>query len=65
MARRKKIVTIKLTEDEALGLMRAGNAGIADLHDDGSDEALDAADHAGTALDRLGRAMAEAWPDDA
>lgn len=62
--RRKQYITISLTERQAEALMNAGNRGIADLHDAGGEEDSIAADLALDALDKLGAAMAKAWPDE-
>lgn len=51
-----RVITIKLTREEADAMMTAGNAGVADLHDAGDDESLDAADIADAVLDRIGQA---------
>ncbi len=59
----KRIITLKLTQQEAEGLMYAGNRGVADLHDAQGDADLESADWADKALDKLGDAMNSAWPD--
>lgn len=61
----KRVIHLKLTRAEAEALLDAGNRGVSDLHDAGDDESLAAADWADAALDKLGRAMAEAnWVGD-
>lgn len=60
----KRIITLKLTKIEAEGLMDAGNRGVADLHDSGTDDDLKSADAADLALDKLGLVMEQAWPKD-
>lgn len=62
---RKRIITLKLTRKEADVLLETGNRGVADLHDAQDDESLEMADIADAILDRLGRAAAAAWPEDA
>ncbi|MFL6113116.1 MAG: hypothetical protein ACJ786_17420 [Catenulispora sp.] len=59
---RRRVITLKLTEVEAEALMRAGNAGIADLIDEQTDEAEEVRVVADAVMDRLGALMADAWP---
>lgn len=60
---RKRVIVIRLTRDEAEGLLNAGNRGVADLIDAQGDEDLEAAEWAEKALNKLGVAMEEAWPE--
>lgn len=65
MARRKRIIHLKLTEAEANALIDAGNSGIADMHDSQEDDQLKTADVVDVVLDRLGQLMRDAkWADD-
>jgi predicted DNA-binding transcriptional regulator YafY len=61
MSRRK--ITLRLTEEEAEALMSATNAGIADLIDAQTEEDDAKQEIASKVLNRLGAAMAEAWPE--
>lgn len=58
----KRIITIKLTRQEADAIIDAGNAGIADLHDAQDDDSLETADIADAVLNKIGSAcVAAGW----
>lgn len=58
----KRVITIKLTKDEAEALLEAGIRGCLDFQDDGTEEALTTETYANWALGKIGSAINEAWP---